>query len=303
MAFNIQYGPISSALGLAQQAGKNQAAQQNFQDFTQFANLTNQSQEELDRRNANQIQEALQAQGQQNQLGLAHQQMGMEQTRYQAQNELAKAQMAATNDYREGMLDVSQQRADTSSQRAGTYDAYSTGRLQNALKSTDVRQQQVDTQASIAQQRAAAAQAQADARDALMQDKEEDNAFTGQANDLHQQVGMTQAAMKALGDPAFMTPEQKTQYDTYNSILSKHLQSMNLLADQRQTAYAKRHARSTKSHAAALTPEQGNGIQHDTGSDMGSPTPAPVSEQVVIDPRTGHKLKLNPATNTWESVQ
>lgn len=58
MAITVQYGPISSALGLAQVAGQGQGFQIQSQRDLQALQLQNQMQAEIDQRNANTIQMA-----------------------------------------------------------------------------------------------------------------------------------------------------------------------------------------------------------------------------------------------------
>lgn len=91
MAFDINYGPISDAMQLAQRAGQGQYNQQNFENSNQFVNTLNAMQRTADEEKATQMQNA---------LGY-----------YQAnsQNQLARAQMANLANYRSGMLDYRDQ--------------------------------------------------------------------------------------------------------------------------------------------------------------------------------------------------
>lgn len=62
MAINVQYGPIGTALGLAQQAGAGRRNARVATQDLQFLQMMQQAQAEADRNYANQIQMALQAQ-------------------------------------------------------------------------------------------------------------------------------------------------------------------------------------------------------------------------------------------------
>lgn len=143
MAINVDYGPISTAVQLATQAGRGQYWQNQQQEDDRFLSLANDMQRTADQRKATAMQDALgyselQARQQQAQAELAGHDR-REQWEQQYQNgELAvrkqaldnqKQQIANQADYHKGSLaargdlnDIRQQQADTQQQRADTYN-------------------------------------------------------------------------------------------------------------------------------------------------------------------------------------
>lgn len=104
MAINVQYGDISSALGLAQMAGKNQGDQQRFRNFTNFAQLTQNAQDEIDRRNAQQIQNSMATDQANRQFQLSQDQLQAHTRQANAEMALSQKRMNSENDFHQGEL-------------------------------------------------------------------------------------------------------------------------------------------------------------------------------------------------------
>lgn len=104
MAINVQYGDISSALGLAQMAGKNQGDQQRFRNFTNFAQLTQNAQDEIDRKNAQQIQNSMASDQANRQFQLSQDQLQAHTRQANAEMALSQKRMNSENDFHQGEL-------------------------------------------------------------------------------------------------------------------------------------------------------------------------------------------------------
>lgn len=125
MPFTIDYGPISTAMNLAQQAGQAQAAQTGFQDQESLQQHLLASQQQAAQQKAQEISLALESQRNQNTQQLAMAQM---------QNEQAYRQqyLGSLDNYRQGTVGVRQQVANTGQQRVDQTGAYQQGELGNA---------------------------------------------------------------------------------------------------------------------------------------------------------------------------
>lgn len=126
MPFEIQYGPISAALGLARQAGLAQRQRTVFGQDQDFLNYVQQAQNHQDSLYATQVQNALGVKEFNSNLGLQQQQQNANIQHSNAELELAKSQQAATNAYRqataqqrEESIQNQENRTDLSSQKYG----------------------------------------------------------------------------------------------------------------------------------------------------------------------------------------
>jgi hypothetical protein len=155
MAINVNYGPISSALGLAQQAGINQGKNQDFKNFIDFAGMQQQAQNEMDRRNATAIQNALgisQLQehyataedriGQEGQMGEAHQQMA--QTQMNNENAYRRAELGLRGQAINNSANYRDQRLDQIDSAQATRDEYNQWRQQNTANQQQTREDAIN---------------------------------------------------------------------------------------------------------------------------------------------------------------
>lgn len=129
MPFTIDYGPISTAMNLAQQGGQAQAAQTGFTDQVALSQHLLQSQQAAASQRAQEISLALENQRNQNTQQLAMAQM---------QNEQAYRQqyLGGLNNYRQGTLGVRQDQAGIQQQRANQQ-----GQYQNSIVGIDQNKQ------------------------------------------------------------------------------------------------------------------------------------------------------------------
>jgi hypothetical protein len=144
MPITMQYGPISAALGLAQQAGNGQGFAEQRSAQLQAQQLAQQAQDELDKQYATQVQDTMQQQQmqQQNQLsqGEMAQKAAIERAnlQLQQQNEQNRSlQLQQQIGYQNGMLGVQQQNAktkETASQNTADYRQGELGNQQVALE-------------------------------------------------------------------------------------------------------------------------------------------------------------------------
>jgi hypothetical protein len=138
MPITIQYGPISAALGLAQQAGDGQGFAQQRSSQLAAQQQAQQAQDEIDRQNSTMIQDSMQQQenSARNQLsaGAQAQQAASERANYQLQQQgqtERNLQLQQQIGYQNGMLGVQQQNAATRQTAAGTTADYRQGELGN----------------------------------------------------------------------------------------------------------------------------------------------------------------------------
>lgn len=117
MPFTVDYGPISTAMGLAAQGGQAQAAQTGFQDQMGLQQHLLASQQQAANQRAQEISLALEGQRNQNTQQLAQAQLASQQA-YQ------QAYLGSMNNYRNGVVDVRQQTAQTGQQRADQQGQY-----------------------------------------------------------------------------------------------------------------------------------------------------------------------------------
>ncbi len=106
MAINVQYGPISTALGLASQAGAGVARQRQREEELAYQEMLRRERETQGRDYANQIQAALQAQA----GTRADQNIAIQQQRLQQEQQLAQQRMAAQQQAAAQKLALQQQR-------------------------------------------------------------------------------------------------------------------------------------------------------------------------------------------------
>lgn len=137
MPFTIDYGPISTAMGLAQQAGQAQAAQTGFSDQMQLQQHLLASQQQAASQRAQEISLALEGQRNQSTNQLAQAQL-------KSQQQYQQAYLGSLNNYRTGMVDVRQQTANTGEQKANQQGQYQTGEL-------GIQQQKVQSQQAYQQ--------------------------------------------------------------------------------------------------------------------------------------------------------
>lgn len=153
MPFTVDYGPISTAMNLAVGAGQAQRQQIGFGEDMQALGYLQHAQQMSQQQKATEIQQSLQGQ-----------QLGIEEQRNQATNQLAQAQMQATSNYHQGLLGnqanrnantadyqqgrvgALQQNADTNSYRADNMDAYRQMMAGIAQQNSGIRQQVADQQ-------------------------------------------------------------------------------------------------------------------------------------------------------------
>ena len=134
MPFDINYGPISTAMGLAQQAGQAQGTQLGFQD-----------QQEMQRQLLAQQQASQQARAQDISLSLEGQRNSATQNLAQAQlaNTAAyqQANLAQLAAYRQGTVGARTEQAGAATTRAQNQGAYQQGQLGVGQQNADTRQQ------------------------------------------------------------------------------------------------------------------------------------------------------------------
>ena len=225
MAFNIDYGPIGSALGYAQQAGRAQGSQLGFEDLLNAAGMFQRAKSLSLQENSQAIQNALSNRGldleaQRNQATqqLANQQAIMN-NQYrnaslqsmdafrQGRNNIGQqnADTAATrvgnqNDYNQGRLDVAQQNADTAGQRADSMDAYRQGLLSVLQQNAQTRQQQAATSAT-----------QGGDKNAIAAENMKTQALGAEINALTKQVADAQRNFTDPNDPNLQAAKQRLQ--------------------------------------------------------------------------------------------
>lgn len=154
MAIQVDYGPISTAMGLAQQAGAADRQQIGFGQDMQLMNYAQRAQQLANQQRSTEIQQSLSGQS-----------LGLEAQRNQATEDLARQQLAAQtayqqanlqslSQYRQGSVGARQETADAASQRAQNQGDYNAGRLDIGQQNADTRGQSAD---QMAQNRAALA--------------------------------------------------------------------------------------------------------------------------------------------------
>jgi hypothetical protein len=135
LAINIDYSPISSALGLAQQAGHAQRQRTVAAQDMQFVQMMQQAQQQADQEYANEIR------------------LGQEQDQRKFSNDLAVqnqkrlAEEAANNVlHQNAQTQVAQQNANTAAGNLQSNAAYRNGNLDLSQQRYDLSQQKYDTQ-------------------------------------------------------------------------------------------------------------------------------------------------------------
>lgn len=218
MAINIDYGPISAAMGLATQAGQNQGRQLGFQDDMSLLGYMTQAQRLAQSQRAQDIQTAMQGgqldlEAQRNQATqqlsqqelaarTAYQQANLQSLNGYRQNQGAVAQQNAesraqqvqnTGDYQQGRLDVSGQNSNTMQQYRGALAAA-------ASQNANTRQQGVQNQNTNTQQRNSTAQDEADTK-----------ALLGEGQALTKYVQTKEANFTDPNDPDLKAAKQRLQ--------------------------------------------------------------------------------------------
>lgn len=167
MPITMQYGPISAALGLAQQAGIGQGFAEQRSAQLQAQQLAQQAQDELDKQYATQVQDTMQQQNEQQQnqqsQGAMAQKAAMDRAQLQLQQQQEQSrnlQLQQQIGYQNGMLGVQQQNANTKTSSATNTADYHQGELGNQQAALENRADQTLLQSQSSQAKSIQAQIQ-----------------------------------------------------------------------------------------------------------------------------------------------